>query len=177
MPCSYVRRLESWSFGWAEMGELMHLWGNIPNGISPPLGNADEPSRPFARYWETPMVGKLAPLPLRLMLRTSQPTRFESVCFYILGSTPDPNLPSFTTGVLGLRPQFQTWHNRHLNSGWIARSPSRSVSEGHLPTIGVEETAISLPECTDHENQPVFSKGMACSDTRKLGIFQMHLWD
>ena len=127
-------------------------------GISPPFGNAAEHSRPLARFGETPMVGKLAPLPLRLMLRTSQPTRFESACFYIWGSTPDPNLPLFTTGSGGCAPSCQTCHNRHLNSGWIARSPSRSVSEGPLPTIGVKETAISLPGSANHENQPVFSR-------------------
>ena len=129
-----------------------------PPGISPPFGNAAEHSRPLARFGETPMVGKLAPLPLRLMLCTSQPTRFESACFYIWGSTPDPNLPLFTTGSGGCAPSCQTCHNRHLNSGWIARSPSRSVSEGPLPTIGVKETAISLPGSANHENQPVFSR-------------------
>ena len=131
-----------------------HIWA----GISPPFGNAAEHSRPLARFGETPMVGKLAPLPLRLMLCTSQPTRFESACFYIWGSTPDPNLPLFTTGSGGCAPSCQTCHNRHMNSGWISRSPSRSVSEGPLPTIGVKETAISLPGIANHENQPVFSR-------------------
>ena len=49
--------------------------------ISPPLGNAAEPSRPLVCFGETPMVGKLAPLPLRLMLRTSQPTGLATYVF------------------------------------------------------------------------------------------------
>ena len=50
-------------------------------GYPPPLGNAAEPPRPLARFGETPMVGKLAPLPLRLMLRTSQPTGLAAYVF------------------------------------------------------------------------------------------------
>ena len=50
-------------------------------GISPPLGNAAEPSRPLALLGETPMVGKLASLPLRLMLRISQPTGLATYVF------------------------------------------------------------------------------------------------
>ena len=78
---------------------------------------------------------------------------------FISGVPPQtPNLPLFTTGSGGCAPSCQTCHNRHLNSGWISRSPSRSVSDGPLPTIGVKETAISLPGSANHENQPVFSR-------------------
>ena len=60
---------------------FLHFYTASFPEISPPLGNAAEPSRALARYWETPMVGKLAPLPLRLMLRTSQPAGLATYVF------------------------------------------------------------------------------------------------
>ena len=69
-----------------QRNELYHIFGLVARGhqlaeISPPLGNAAEPSRPLVCFGETPMVGKLAPLPLRLMLRTSQPTGLATYVF------------------------------------------------------------------------------------------------
>ena len=50
--------------------EYPHLWETPPN------------LRDHLRVLgETPMVGKLAPLPLRLMLRTSQPTGLAAYVF------------------------------------------------------------------------------------------------